>query len=71
MADLGEELLILGGGGRLGTALQLARYWPAAVCGLMIPGVLTGQLFAVLVLLAGLAGVALTFTAEKKMRAHP
>lgn len=67
MADLAEELVVLGGGGTLGAALSASRYWPAAVCGLMVPGTLTGSPVAAGVLAAGVGGVALVQVAEKRL----
>jgi hypothetical protein len=71
VADLAEELEVLGGGGALGTALKAARFWPAAASGLMVPGTLTGDPVAAVVLAGGLAAVVLTSKADKRLQARP
>lgn len=71
MTDLAGELRSLGGGGTFGTVLSISRYWPAAVCGLMVPGTLTGSVLAAGMLVAGASGVALVQAAEKQVARSP
>ncbi len=55
VADLGEELQALAGGGRRGRALALARYWPVVASALCVPQALTGVDAAQLVFVLGAA----------------
>ena len=68
MTDLDTELRALGGGGNRGTALSVLRFFPTAVCGIAVPGSLSGSLGARGLFVAGLAGIGAQVYADQLLR---
>ena len=68
MTDLDSELRALGGGGRRSLAFSALRYFPTAVCGITVPGALSGSLAARGLFVGGLACLGAQTYADQLLR---